>query len=155
MGTELIDPRGSVRKIVVNENLRGGVTFGEGPLTLGLSGQQVCVDERDEVHLRVTAKLAEHVVTTLEHAAMRRVAEGEMVEWSTTTRPCRATDATPRSPVRTASTSGVSGTQMKMTSAPSAAAAGVADHVAPLLVSAFALDFVRVCTFSGWPADNR
>src|SRR5688572_6134066 len=87
--------------------------------------------------------------------AKPRVADGEIVEWSTTIAPFFTDSMTPPSPRSTFSTSGVSGTQTKTKSQPSAASAGVAAHDAPLPESARAFDLVRVCTFISCPAARR
>src|SRR3954471_21451927 len=87
--------------------------------------------------------------------ANSRVALGEIVEWSTTIVPRFTASMIPRSPRITCSTSGVSGTQMKTTSAFAAAAAGLSTHVAPRFVSSVDRPFVREFTSSGRPAFSR
>jgi hypothetical protein len=76
------------------------------------------------------------------------VAEAEMVLVSMTIRPGRALVATPPSPNKTFSTSGVSGTQRKTTSQAFATSAGEAAAAAPSATNSSTAPRLRFCTVS-------
>ncbi len=82
------------------------------------------------------------------------VAMGEMELMSTTTLPLPIPSATPFLPNSTASTSGVSGTMVKMTSASRATAAALSTRTPPAAVTASGT-WLRVCTNSWWPLLTR
>ena len=79
-------------------------------------------------------------------AAKPRVASGEIVEQSMTSPPEASPDATPSAPNRTASTSGVSETQVTTTSALRPTSAGVAASRQPIARRSAALPGVRFQT---------
>src|SRR5439155_12554998 len=83
------------------------------------------------------------------------VASGEIVDMSQTRLPGFAPTATPSSPKRTASTSGVSETIVTTMSASVAASAGVAARFAPADARDSSFARVRLCTVTSKPARSR
>ncbi len=87
--------------------------------------------------------------------AIARVAPGAIVEQSITRLPRRTPFAAPSGPNRTASTSGVSETQMRITSLAAATLSGVSAAVAPSLTRSTARAGVRFQTVTGRPERTR
>ena len=88
-------------------------------------------------------------------AANPAVAAGEIVEQSMTRPPAASPSATPSGPNSTASTSGVSDTQVTTTSAARAASDGVAASAAPSATRSAARPGVRFQTVTSKPARRR